>query len=142
MDNNNPKRNEPCHCGSGKKYKNCHNANETKKSNQWLFIILPILLLTYYLIPADKVSEKTNIKGASSNQNTNVFSQPNKTTPLGKVWSSEHNHWHDAPVNMTKNTKKPLVSPQPNKTAPPGKVWSSEHNHWHDKNSHDKNSND
>ena len=136
MDKNSSKRNKPCHCGSGKKYKNCHNSNETKRSNLWLFILLPFLLFAYFFIPNDDIPEKTNIKPFSSNENTNVFSQPGKKAPPGKVWSPEHNHWHDAPVGLEEKTKESPLSPVPQGIPPQGKIWSPEHNHWHDENSH------
>lgn len=48
--------------------------------------------------------------------------QPRAIAPPGKVWSSEHNHWHDDP-----NAKMPVEGTR----GPEGTVWSAEHNHWH-----------
>ena len=134
MKNNNLKRNKPCFCGSGNKYKNCH-ANKTEKSNLWLFIIIPIALFAFYLTFYNNEPKKTDIKSFTKNQD-NVFSQPNSMARPGKVWSSEHNHWHDAPPNLIEKNKKSQVSPQPEGTPPLGKVWSPEHNHWHDESTH------
>lgn len=50
--------------------------------------------------------------------------QPPGDPPPGKVWSSEHGHWHDVPAGPP--------YPQPPGDPPPGKVWSTEHGHWHD----------
>jgi hypothetical protein len=61
--------------------------------------------------------------------------------PPGKVWSTEHGHWHDAsapagggpsPVTIQQTTATAGNVPQPAGQAPPGKVWSPEHGHWHD----------
>lgn len=74
-------RNEPCHCGSGKKYKNCHQEKEgevgTKSRSLYIagaigLIILIIFISLYW------------------NQ---YASTPD--APPGKVWSTEHGHWHD-----------------------------------------------
>ena len=65
----------------------------------------------------------------------------------GKVWSAEHNHWHDAPAPGAATTSlpaRPVTPPaaqqtftpksQPPGPVPAGKVWSTEHGHWHDVN--------
>ena len=62
---------------------------------------------------------------------------PPGPAPPGKVWSSEHGHWHDAPVtsipqSIPLNPQSPTVPvSEPPGPAPPGKVWSPEHGHWH-----------
>lgn len=70
--------------------------------------------------------------------------QPPGPVPPGKVWSPEHNHWHDAPganaapaiigpVDTTQTAPNQVsFTPQPAGPVPPGKVWSTEHGHWHD----------
>jgi len=60
--------------------------------------------------------------------------------PPGKVWSEEHQHWHDAPnpsaqplgQTVPPPATNPAGTPQPEGPVPPGKVWSTEHGHWHD----------
>lgn len=47
---------------------------------------------------------------------------PKAIAPPGKVWSAEHNHWHDDPN---------AVLPVEGTAGPDGAVWSAEHNHWH-----------
>lgn len=47
---------------------------------------------------------------------------PKAVAPAGKVWSTEHNHWHDAPA---------AARPAEGTAGPDGAVWSAEHNHWH-----------
>jgi len=69
--------------------------------------------------------------------------QPPGPAPAGKVWSTEHGHWHDAPgapaapgataaPGAAQPGSLPPGSPQPPGPVPPGKVWSVEHGHWHD----------
>lgn len=70
-------------------------------------------------------------------------SPPPGQAPPGKVWSAEHRHYHDAPVQLGGGTPMPQVTmprpaattarvPQPPGPAPAGKTWSPEHGHWHD----------
>ena len=80
-------RNEPCHCGSGKKYKDCHlQANEQKEvyKTKWIISGLVVLVLLVIII-----GMFANMEDAPS--------QPAGEAPAGKVWSPEHGHWHDAP---------------------------------------------
>ena len=78
--------------------------------------------------------------------------QPPGAAPVGKIWSAEHGHWHDAPnvrtptsgtnpIQVTtstaplvpgSNVNPPMAFSQPTTPAPPGKVWSAAHGHWHD----------
>lgn len=64
--------------------------------------------------------------------------QPAGPAPAGKVWSSEHGHWHDA------ETGKAVAATVPSEAASQMKqpglpadlknyVWSEEHKHWHRK---------
>ena len=75
-------RNEPCPCGSGKKYKNCHVSSEKTKefSNKSLFYIG--LLLVFLAI------------GAYSLFMSQKSTRPDGPPPPGKVWSEEHGHYH------------------------------------------------
>ncbi|MEQ8424103.1 MAG: SEC-C metal-binding domain-containing protein [Cyclobacteriaceae bacterium] len=91
-------RNDPCHCGSGKKYKNCHMGSETSsRGMNKAFILVGILLA---LIAIGIIGYYTN---TNSNSNAAVPAQgytpsppPAGEAPPGKVWSYEHGHWHDA----------------------------------------------
>jgi len=78
-------RNDPCHCGSGKKYKNCHqklgNQSESRKNGIMIGGIIGILLIIAAIIIA-----------TSSNPSGNSAPGP---APAGKVWSEEHGHWHN-----------------------------------------------
>ncbi len=70
-------RNDPCHCGSGKKYKNCHQKSEGKFGKNLIYIIgtavIAGIVLVIYLL---------------------FFSDTENDPPPGKVWSPEHGHWH------------------------------------------------
>jgi hypothetical protein len=135
-----PGRNEPCHCGSGEKYKNCHGASSSV-SNRSLLIgggIVAVVLAMWF---------GKGIIGGSGDESPG-------NAPPGKVWSPEHGHFHDAaqPVSVQTETA-PLPgtglpdslgqssgipglagTPQPPGEAPPGKIWSAEHGHWHEDN--------
>jgi hypothetical protein len=72
-------RNEPCPCGSGKKFKQCCDGKDAMKANtrtKWAAMILGSLVLlgTFALV--------------SAMWNTEPSAQPMK------VWSPEHGHYH------------------------------------------------
>ncbi len=124
-------RNEPCHCGSGKKYKNCHGRKSfaSSLSGKLTFGLLGIVVGAGGIVLFLDVSK----------DNQSSISEPSSqlgVAPPGKVWSDEHGHWHDAADNNTPTT--PLnqqlrtLQPQPSGLVPEGKVWSPEHGHWHD----------
>lgn len=122
-------RNDPCHCGSGEKYKNCHgneSVTRTLTSKPAIFIIAGVLVIALVVTILEDGSS-----GNQSPQRGSYTPQPSGSVPPGKVWSPEHGHWHDAAP-----TQQPIQSgppfPQPPGAAPPGKVWSPEHGHWHD----------
>ena len=108
-------RNDACHCGSEKKYKDCHGKQGQK--DPWkkiaIYVAIGIVLIWFAM---DLFS----------------FNKPSiSSAPPGKVWSEEHVHWHDinpAPTVPQQN----LNIPRPKGPAPEGKVWSEEHGHWHD----------
>ena len=140
------KRNEPCHCGSGKKYKHCHEATKNTKSNQYVIIgIIAVVFLAIIFINSDSSSSNQNVPVTASpllNQGgTSSKSKPSGPAPPGKVWSQEHGHWHDAPVSKSltpkilgKNEVNKITVPKQDKNNPPeGKVWNEEHGHFHDK---------
>ncbi|CAN5238502.1 hypothetical protein BH23BAC1_BH23BAC1_51150 [soil metagenome] len=79
-------RNELCHCGSGKKYKNCHQQMDShKESRNKTLIIGGIIALFIILSALGFYFRPTQNHGTSAQGNS----------PEGKVWSSEHGHWHD-----------------------------------------------
>ena len=79
-------RNDPCPCGSGKKYKNCHQQIDEKKGGMDKAFVIGALLLVFLIIGAFAIYQ--NWQSASSS------TQPGPTPP-GKVWSEEHGHWHN-----------------------------------------------
>ena len=68
-------RNEPCACGSGKKYKTCCEAKAQANSGARLMIVLIAALVL-----AGVLAMMAN-RGQSTG---------------GGVWSAEHGHYHDA----------------------------------------------
>ena len=116
------KRNDPCHCGSDKKFKDCH-GNKTDV-NPWKKIAIYIIsgLIAFWFFRDIFLTGKDSIGSA----------------PPGKVWSEEHGHYHDVNTNrspippMPPGAQKTLNIPQPEGPVPEGKVWSREHGHWHD----------
>lgn len=80
----NIRRNDPCHCGSGKKYKNCHQPNEgqkkASKSYMTVGIIAIVMIILAIVLIFNEQSSGNNAPGEA---------------PEGKVWSEEHGHWHD-----------------------------------------------
>lgn len=75
-------RNDPCPCGSGKKYKNCHASSEKSKELSNKSLVYIGLLLAFLAIAAYSlfVSQKST--------------RPDGPAPAGKVWSEEHGHYH------------------------------------------------
>ena len=139
-------RNDPCHCGSGKKFKVCHGQAAKSFNQQWVIagVLGGIFLLFFFMD-----SETSTMTTTNSSIPTSVVPQPGTSVatpqpgeaPPGKVWSPEHGHWHDIAgipagtvPDAASNLAQPGISvatPQPGE-APPGKVWSPEHGHWHD----------
>lgn len=89
-------RNDLCHCGSGKKYKNCHMNNETiNRGMNKAFILVSILVVLLTVGIIGYVSNSSN----DSNAQNGAFTPappPAGEAPPGKVWSYEHGHWHNA----------------------------------------------
>ncbi|SMO53342.1 SEC-C metal-binding domain-containing protein [Gracilimonas mengyeensis] len=74
-----PKRNAPCHCGSGKKYKNCclEKDQSTLSSNLGMIGLIVIAIFGIWLL-------FSNISSGGVAQDC----------PAGTVWSDAHNHCH------------------------------------------------
>lgn len=72
-------RNDPCHCGSGSKYKNCclKKDNSSMKSNLVVGILIVIALLGALVLG-----------GVFSNDEDAI------DCPTGKSWSQAHQHCH------------------------------------------------
>ena len=139
-------RNEPCHCGSGKKYKHCHEPTKNTNNNQYAIIgIIAVIILVIIFINSDNSNSNQNVPVTTrpllNQASTSNKSKPSGPAPPGKVWSQEHGHWHDAPVSKSLTPKlvgkdgvnKITVPPNDKKNPPEGKVWDDEHGHFHDK---------
>ena len=154
-------RNAPCHCGSGKKLKNCH-GQKLVGGSQRLYLLLGVFVVLAGVVMFIKYSSNSSTSGSNFTPQPGTappgkvwspehghwhdafgkaggtLAQPPDSTPPGKVWSAEHSHWHDTPGEVSTQVEPspqvegtPLNQPQPG-LAPPGKVWSPEHGHWHD----------
>lgn len=71
-------RNDPCHCGSGRKYKNCCFDKDQSKSMSKLGVLALaiVILLGLWLVG-------TSLSGGAG-----------ADCPAGTTWSAEHNHCH------------------------------------------------
>jgi hypothetical protein len=142
-----PSPNYPCPCGSGRKFKHCCGdvtARRESKSNRLMVAIGVGIMATAaaaaIVVLADFVGERQPAQPTPA-ETTVPFrfggptSQPAGPAPPGKVWSPEHGHWHDAPVDSAAASPTATAVgppyPQPPEPPPPGKVWSPEHGHWH-----------
>jgi hypothetical protein len=73
-----PGRNDPCHCGSGKKFKHCcevHSRGNPRGTRFWLVVVAGIVAAAIGMIIVS-------------------VTQSDSTAPPGQVWSSEHGHYH------------------------------------------------
>lgn len=72
-------RNEPCHCGSGKKYKHCclNAGPKATLGQRFLFVAVAVVLLGGALIVLLNLDEFSHSEGGPT-----------------RVWSEEHGHWH------------------------------------------------
>ena len=77
-------RNARCHCGSGKKFKNCHGAAPSAPRRRFPLGYLLAGLAAIAVVAMILLNQT----GATT---------PPGAAPPGKVWSEEHGHWHDAP---------------------------------------------
>jgi hypothetical protein len=77
-------RNEPCHCGSGKKYKNCHQKIEVQKGSRNRGLIMGAIIIVLIIISGLTIFFKYNNKNGAPGP-----------APKGQVWSPEHGHFHN-----------------------------------------------
>jgi hypothetical protein len=69
-----PGRNDPCPCGSGKKFKQCCTSKKDRSSRALLVVLIAGVVLAIVVI----------------------LSNARATSKSGPVWSPEHGHYHDA----------------------------------------------
>ncbi|SMG30558.1 SEC-C motif-containing protein [Marivirga sericea] len=90
-------RNEPCHCGSGKKYKNCHmgaaSSGGINNNKNLLYIAIMVVIVAIAGFSIYYNSQQSPVQNVNS-QSTPIAPPPGEAPP-GKVWSSAHGHWHD-----------------------------------------------
>ena len=137
--------NDPCPCGSTKKYKRCCKLAEGPPRPKWRRLVLGALVAAGAAVliygPANRskgASSSSFVPGPGTRSVAGV-AQPAGPVPAGKVWSPEHGHWHTAPGAgslfgsgvTTQATQASGPTPQPPGPVPAGKVWSEEHGHWH-----------
>lgn len=135
-----PQRNDPCPCGSGKKYKNCH-GGKTLSALLGRRGVMPMLAIAFI---GGTIALVMALNTDTDTGKTPANVPPPSSPAPGKVWSEEHGHWHDAatenqsmdpqPTQQQQNPAPQGGPPfqQPPGPVPQGKVWSPEHGHWHD----------
>ena len=126
-------RNEPCHCGSGKKIKQCHGVKNPGKTNQLLLIGFLSLAFIFFMFFSSSTSIDHSMSANKSPQPFNfqgnkLTKQPEGKAPPGKVWSAEHGHWHDSPTSILENKRNSSIEKHND-----GKVWNADHGHYHEK---------
>lgn len=77
-----PNRNEPCPCGSGRKYKNCCQGKVSWRDNSLLMGAGVALLLIIGIVLASMAFSKLDQEGRAPD------------CPPGQVWSADHGHCH------------------------------------------------
>lgn len=117
-----PGRNESCPCGSGKKYKNCHEEGQNNPflTRGTIALIVPLALLFGFAIYA-------SLKGPDPVETTKRVT-PEATAPASNpAPGSTSSNAVAAPGSQQAFTP----APPPPGPAPAGQVWSVEHGHWH-----------
>ena len=66
-------RNDPCPCGSGKKFKHCHATKQDQRSPLLIGLLVAGAILAVIVIASSVRQSSTS----------------------GRVWSAEHGHYHD-----------------------------------------------
>ncbi len=79
-------RNDPCPCGSEKKYKNCHMKEDKESKSRNKTFLIGALLLVFVIIALANFFIDVKQKNTST--------RPEGPAPAGKVWSEEHGHYH------------------------------------------------
>lgn len=118
-----PGRNQPCHCGSGTKYKNCCEAKDARGTSNGLKLLFGGLVLIAAIgvvasLRNDKRPERLSARVAPIQNNPMHpgAPQPPGPVPEGKEWNVEHGHWHDkahqiqAPIQIDQNGKPVIVT--------------------------------
>ena len=93
-------RNKICHCGSGKKFKQCHQLRKNSQSTQLLYLAFISMAIVTTFFFGNEIFKPTDTSSSLSPkpfsiENTQTLKRPNGDAPPGKIWSVEHGHWHN-----------------------------------------------
>ena len=93
-------RNEICHCGSGKKFKQCHQSKKNNQSAQLVYLaFISFAIITIFFIGNTIFTSANTTSNLSpktfSIENAQPIKRPKGDAPPGKIWSVEHGHWHN-----------------------------------------------
>lgn len=129
-----PGRNEPCHCGSGRKYKQCCAEKDGTVGTKGPIIAAVAIVTVGALAAAVSLSDRARSPETAAltpiTSPANGAKLPSNPPPETK-----------SPIEVSGSipfTQTPPVAnikvgkPAPAGAAPAGKVWSPEHGHWHD----------
>ena len=124
-----PGRNNLCHCGSGKKFKICHGRSNDRSYQQWIVLgVLSLVVLWFFTSGSEPTVTPLSSSSNSFSPQASNRTIPTGNPPPGKVWSSEHGHWHDSPsvpgttgpnLGLKEPKLRPLGGLTPEKTRSP-----------------------
>ena len=150
-----PGRNDPCSCGSGRKFKNCCMGKSpdapAKRSNPMvkvLLIAVPVGILAVFLISSQ--GRRSGSPADAPQGNATGVTLPATPTPAAwqydaannRHWNPEHGHWHDGPPpSPTGLPQESTTRAASSRSATPAaweydaannRHWNPDHGHWHD----------
>ena len=122
-------RNDLCHCGSGKKFKICHGRSSDRSYQLWIVVgVLSLAAIWFFTSGSEPTVTPLSSSSNSFSPQASKRTMPTGNPPPGKVWSSEHGHWHDSPsvpattgsgLNLKEPKLRPLGGLTPEKTQSP-----------------------
>jgi hypothetical protein len=105
-------RNQPCPCGSGKKYKACHGSTDQTRgglaTSKWLAIVVGIIVIGGAAI----LLNEFRTADLSSDTGTPEPYEYNPAT--NHYWDPAHNHWHEG--------RPPAQAQAPGQVEPPAQA--------------------
>jgi hypothetical protein len=130
-------RNDPCPCGSGKKYKNCHEGRQglgsLRARGPWLWIPVAVVALAATAFAVLRPKTPATLRPFNNTTTTTTTATTSASTPL-----TPSNGTAPAPIATT-------TSPTASATAPASgtpqawqydpatnRHWDPNHGHWHD----------
>ncbi len=122
-------RNEPCPCGSGKKYKACHGTTDQTRSGRGPARILAIVVVI--VVIGGAAIAVNHFRTADLSEPKLVYDAENN-----RYWDPVHSHWHDGrpPAHGGAAAPAPAgLKPEPYEyNAETNHYWDPEHAHWHE----------